>query len=445
MKKNKILLVIAAVISFFGFVGGVSAVKAVEVVDAYAWVATGSGADVTGTYKLEIPTGTLTVLKPDTTFPSFMSGGDFVDSTLYMVDFSSGSGSNLYTVDTTTGEYTLVANTGVDLNGFTYDTTTGIAYGISIDSLYTINLTTGASTLVGQIRSGGVFVSVACDIDGNMFALDIVDENLYSVNKTTGAGTAVGSIGYDLNYAQDICFDRDNDKLYGTLYGYFTTGIYEISTTTGAATLLTALPHEIDALAIPYDVPEYTVATSVNRVGAGTVTGAGTFTRSSNVTLTATPNAGYRFINWTENGTEVSTDASYTFKITGNRTLVANYALSVTGVTLNKNNVTLIAGGSSYKLLPTVSPAGATDKSVTWSSSNTAVATVGADGTVKPLSKGTTIVRATTVDGAFVAEAVITVSAGVLPETGLLPQAMMMSFMLLGGGTAAIIGYKKLK
>jgi PKD repeat protein len=41
--------------------------------------------------------------------------------------------------------------------------------------------------------------------------------------------------------------------------------------------------------------------------------------------VTATANAGYSFVYWTEGGTVVSTSASYTFAASANRTLVANF------------------------------------------------------------------------------------------------------------------------
>ena len=56
---------------------------------------------------------------------------------------------------------------------------------------------------------------------------------------------------------------------------------------------------------------------------AGVITGSGSFPQGSTHTVTAAANAGYTFVNWLENGAVVSTNASYTFTITGNRTLVA--------------------------------------------------------------------------------------------------------------------------
>ena len=52
----------------------------------------------------------------------------------------------------------------------------------------------------------------------------------------------------------------------------------------------------------------------------------GTFNYGTSCTVTATPNANYHFVNWTENGATVSTEASYTFTVTSGRDLVANFS-----------------------------------------------------------------------------------------------------------------------
>lgn len=60
-------------------------------------------------------------------------------------------------------------------------------------------------------------------------------------------------------------------------------------------------------------------------------------------------------------------------------------AIPATGVTLDQATLTLVAGGATGALVKTVAPADATNKSVTWSSSNEAVATV-AGGVVTPIN-----------------------------------------------------------
>ncbi|MBR5327471.1 MAG: hypothetical protein IKV31_02920 [Paludibacteraceae bacterium] len=58
----------------------------------------------------------------------------------------------------------------------------------------------------------------------------------------------------------------------------------------------------------------------------GTVTGAGKYKEGTTATLTATPNARYDFVNWTKGGIEVSTDATYSFEVTEDVELVANFS-----------------------------------------------------------------------------------------------------------------------
>jgi YD repeat-containing protein len=79
-----------------------------------------------------------------------------------------------------------------------------------------------------------------------------------------------------------------------------------------------------------FSLNSYAITVSANPSAGGTVTGGGTYNHGSNCTLIATPNTGYVFTNWTENGTEVSTDATYSFVVTGNRTLVANFTITQT-------------------------------------------------------------------------------------------------------------------
>ncbi|MBQ9471208.1 MAG: T9SS type A sorting domain-containing protein [Bacteroidales bacterium] len=67
----------------------------------------------------------------------------------------------------------------------------------------------------------------------------------------------------------------------------------------------------------------YTISTTASPAEGGSVSGAGTATEGSTVTLTATANSGYKFVRWTEGGSEVSTANPFTFTAQANRTLVA--------------------------------------------------------------------------------------------------------------------------
>lgn len=79
----------------------------------------------------------------------------------------------------------------------------------------------------------------------------------------------------------------------------------------------------------------YTISTSVNDNTYGSASGGGTYYSGESCTLTATPNTGYEFVNWTENGTTVSSNSTYTFTVSGNKTVVANFQSSVPKYAVN--------------------------------------------------------------------------------------------------------------
>ena len=76
----------------------------------------------------------------------------------------------------------------------------------------------------------------------------------------------------------------------------------------------------------PAETCTVTVGASPAAGGKAEVSGggtSGTYEAGSQVMVTATANEGYHFVRWTENGSEVSSSASYTFEITADRNLTA--------------------------------------------------------------------------------------------------------------------------
>ena len=74
--------------------------------------------------------------------------------------------------------------------------------------------------------------------------------------------------------------------------------------------------------------PTYTITVTANPAEGGQVDGGGTVAQGQSCTVTATANPNYEFVNWTENGNVVSTNAVYSFTVNTNRTLVANFAFN---------------------------------------------------------------------------------------------------------------------
>lgn len=83
----------------------------------------------------------------------------------------------------------------------------------------------------------------------------------------------------------------------------------------------------------------------------------------------------------------------------------------VTGISLDPREFTLETIGSSFTVKPVISPEDASDLGVVWESADTKVVSVASDGTVTAIGPGTTTVTATTNDGSFTSNCVVSVKS----------------------------------
>ncbi|KAA8784353.1 DUF4959 domain-containing protein [Paenibacillus amylolyticus] len=118
----------------------------------------------------------------------------------------------------------------------------------------------------------------------------------------------------------------------------------------------------------------------------------GQWTLSSNYNLPASP----------RHGTVIPITQSEYDSLSGKK-------VPVNGVSLDKTTLSIVEGQSG-QLTATITPANATKKAVTWSSSNPAVSTVSATGRVTAVAPGTAIITVTTVDGNLSSSATVTVT-----------------------------------
>ena len=95
---------------------------------------------------------------------------------------------------------------------------------------------------------------------------------------------------------------------------------------------------------------------------------------------------------------------------------VSKKVIPVTAITLNKTSLALTEQ-ESFQLSAAVSPDDATDKTVTWSSSNTSVATVSQNGLVTAIAVGSATITATA--GEKKATCTVTVNRRVVPATSI--------------------------
>lgn len=74
---------------------------------------------------------------------------------------------------------------------------------------------------------------------------------------------------------------------------------------------------------------KYTITVSASPTAGGTVSGGGTYRSGKPCTLTATPNAGYTFDGWYEGSTKLSSNTSYSFTVSSNRTITGKFAAPI--------------------------------------------------------------------------------------------------------------------
>ena len=70
---------------------------------------------------------------------------------------------------------------------------------------------------------------------------------------------------------------------------------------------------------------EYEITTTPSPSEGGTTSGDGTYAAGASCTVVATPAEGWRFVRWTEGGSQVSTSATYSFAVSRSRDLVAEF------------------------------------------------------------------------------------------------------------------------
>ncbi|MCA9264468.1 MAG: hypothetical protein KDA60_11490, partial [Planctomycetales bacterium] len=102
---------------------------------------------------------------------------------------------NLYTVDSSTGELTVVGSLGFNsINSLALHPGSGALYGIdtATKNLVTIDRTTGATTVIGTQTLGDRRLALAFDADGNLFSLTAAPVDLVTIDITTAVATSIG-------------------------------------------------------------------------------------------------------------------------------------------------------------------------------------------------------------------------------------------------------------
>lgn len=112
----------------------------------------------------------------------------------------------------------------------------------------------------------------------------------------------------------------------------------------------------------------FSITATATPLDGGTVTGADTYEEGETCTLTATPNDGFAFVNWTKNGSIVSSDATYSFTVTGNDNYVAHFVRALPELHVTSVTHSAMSGGQQATISWTVKNEGTapTPNGATW-------------------------------------------------------------------------------
>ncbi len=165
---------------------------------------------------------------------------------------------------------------------------------------------------------------------------------------------------------------------------------------------------QLTAVIAPDDATSKSVTWSSSNTAIATVSAEGLVNglQASNATITVSTNDGHR-----------------------TATASVRVGIPVTGITISPGSIDLMSGGSTT-LTATILPANATDKTVTWTSSAPAVATVNVAGLLTAANAGTATITATTADGGYTATASVRVG---IPVSGVSINPTSMTIEQLGG------------
>ncbi len=355
--------------------------KTTQTYSSYAGVCVQSGASATGSPQLSLAVngGSLTA-----------SGTGSRDGILFYVGSSQATGA---TTSLTVSENAIVdarnggikalkisetlptpTPTGNNSSGIVFDRTEGTVYGnvelqkdLEIKSGETLTVPEGSSlNCNGKLTNNGTILASGGTVTGSLsdntqvttptISVQPTGQTVTAGNPATFAVTASDVQSYQWQQSTDnggnwtdisdatsasYTINSTTISMSGYQYRCVVKSASGVSVISNAATLTVNAP------------TTYTISADVDPAGAGSVSGGGSYTEGTSVTLTATNNPGYRFVGWVEGGTTVSTNTNYTFVANSNRSLTAKFEKVYT-VTVN------VSGGGTATADKTTAAAGET-------------------------------------------------------------------------------------
>ena len=270
-----------------------------------------SGNALSNNYVWSFTTGAATIATP----PTVISTDPFSTATAVALNkhIAANFSETMDASTITTATFTLMQGTTFVSGTVSYAGTTATYVPSNIltqNTTYTATITTGAKDLAGNSLVSNYVWSFTTLVPYTV----ALSSNPTAGGTTSGGGTFNSGSSVTITATANNGYTFTNWTENGNVISVNASYIFTLSANRTLVANFTAAP------------TQYTVSLSSNPAAGGTTSGGGTFNSGSSVTVIATPNTSYTFTNWTENGNNVSANASYQFTLNGNRTLVANFA-----------------------------------------------------------------------------------------------------------------------
>ena len=193
----------------------------------------------------------------------------------------------------------------------------------------------------GVVSTNAVYTFTATEAGTYIANFAVAHYEITAIASPTNAGTVTGTGSYEHGSTATLTATAAN----GYLFVNWTKDGEEVSTNATYAFEVTASGTYTANFAT-----EHTITVTTNNSDAGNANGGGTYAYGQVITISATANVGYSFVNWTLNGAEVSIDADYTFTVTGNATYTANFEVAQYTITVvaNPTDGGVVTGEGTY-------------------------------------------------------------------------------------------------
>lgn len=227
-------------------------------------------------------------------------------------------------------------------------------HGVGIKEINGVEVDLSTAILVGEYKGAQM---AAVDAEGHLDLIDHVSDGEEGV-PYTDRRLVVGQPPFTTTLGGELPEGMELDLFSGILSGTpVQSGEFPFSVTVDDGTNPSLTRNYVLMIAEAGIAPPpfYQVDTSVLPANTGITIGDGSFAPGSEVTVQATPVPGYRFVNWTDNGTVVSTNSSHAFNIGDvNRSLVANFVMAdvPTPIDLKKAPAPGVAFAMEWSLVP---------------------------------------------------------------------------------------------